>query len=126
MHYPCVVYLKTLDPCKPRERNFAKFYVVKDPEKESYGRPFFSCSKKDDQCEYFEWGDEVIKEKPLCKHGKRCRVWKVKKEGPNQGQSFARCPDPREERCDFFEWLDPTPVKYITTQNVRRCKKQYY
>ena len=97
----------TLDPDKPRECNFAKFYVVKDPEKESYGRPFFSCSKKDDRCEYFEWGDEVIKEKPLCKHGKRCRVWKVKKEGPNQGRSFARCPDPREERCNFFEWFDP-------------------
>ena len=106
-------------PDKPQECNFAKFYVVKDPEKESYGRPFFKCSKKDDRCEYFEWGDEVIKQKPLCKHGKRCRIWKVNKRGPNQGRTFARCPhpanfaycpDPSEERCDFFEWLDPTPI----------------
>ena len=91
--------------------NFAKFYVVKDPEKESYGRPFFVCSKKNDRCEYFEWGDETIIEKPLCKHGKRCKVWKVKKEGPNQGRSFLSCPHRHEEKCDFFKWFDPTPVQ---------------
>ena len=76
------------NPNKPQECNFAKFYVVKDPEKESYGRSFFKCSKKDDRCEYFEWGDEVIKEKPLCKHGKQCRVWKVKKKVRIKGEAL--------------------------------------
>ena len=102
----------TQDPGKPREYNFAKFCVVKDPEKESYGRPFFMCSKKDNRCEYFEWGDEVIKEKPLCKHGKRCRIWKVKKQGPNHGRSFLCCPQLiREKQCNFFKWVDPAPVR---------------
>ena len=94
--------------------DFAKFYVVKDPEKESYGRPFFVCSKKDNRCDYFEWGDETIIEKPFCKHRKRCKVWEVKKEGPNQGRSFVSCPQQREEQCDFFRWFDPVkkePVK---------------
>ena len=54
------------DPDDPQECNFAKIYVVKDPLKENYGRPFFKCSKKNDRCEYFEWGDETIVEKPLC------------------------------------------------------------
>ena len=90
--------------------NFAKFNVVKDPSKESYGRPFFVCSKKNDRCEYFEWGDETIIEKPFCKHGKRCKVWKVKKEGPNQGRSFLICPHRHGEKCDFFKWFDSTPV----------------
>ena len=98
------------DSDDPQECNFAKFYVVKDPEKESYGRPFFKCSKKNDRCEYFEWGDETIIQKPLCKHGKQCKVWKVKKEGPNQGRSFLSCPQQREKQCDFFEWFDSTPV----------------
>ena len=107
------------DSDDPQQCNHAKFYVVKDPNKESYGRPFFKCSKKDDRCEYFEWGDETIIQKPLCKHGKRCKVWKVKKEGPNQGRSFAACPQPRifascphpsEERCNFFDWFNPAPI----------------
>ena len=105
----CCVFEDPDDINDPQECNFAKIYVVKDPMKESYGRPFFTCSKKDNRCEYFEWGDETIIQKPLCKHGKRCRVWKVKKEGPNQGRSFAKCPQ-REERCNFFEWLDLAPV----------------
>ena len=98
------------DSDDPQERNFAKFYVVKDPNKESYGRPFFKCSKENDRCKYFEWGDETIIQKPLCKHGKQCKVWKVKKEGPNQGRSFLSCPQQREEKCNFFRWFDPTPV----------------
>ena len=110
------------DSNDPQERNFAKIWVVKDPEKESYGRPFFTCSKKDDRCEYFEWGDETIIQKPLCKHGKRCRVWKVKKEGPNQGRSFIRCPQPREERCNFFNWFDPTPVPNPVEKNTSNKK----
>ena len=92
-------------------KDFAKFNVVKDPNKKSYGRGYFMCPKKDNRCEYFEWGDETIIEKPFCKHGKRCRVWKVKKEGPNQGRSFLCCPHLiREEQCDFFRWFDSTPV----------------
>ena len=63
------------DPDDPQECNFAKIYVVKDPQKENYGRPFYRCSKKEgERCGYFEWGDETIIQKPLCKHGKRCNL----------------------------------------------------
>ena len=86
------------------ERNYAKFRVVKDPMKANFGRPFFVCSN--DECDYFEWGDERIVEKPLCKHGKTCRLLKVKKEGSNQGRSFLCCPERGEKKCKFFKWFN--------------------
>lgn len=59
---------------------------------------------------FFEWGDEIITVKPLCKHGKPCCVQKVKKEGCNQGRSFLCCPEPREKSCKFFQWYEtPSP-----------------
>ena len=67
------------------KRNFAKMFVVKDLPNENFGRPFFRCPKKNERCEFFEWGNEVIIPKPLCKHGKPCKVREVKKEGFNQG-----------------------------------------
>ena len=49
-------------------------------------------------------------------------VWKVKKEGSNQGRSFLSCPQRREEQCDFFEWFNPTltqkPVKKEPVKNT--------
>ena len=88
------------------ERNYARFLVVKDPMKANFGRPFFKCSKENDECDYFEWGDERIVEKPLCKHGKTCRLLKVKKEGSNQGRSFLCCPERGEKKCKFFRWFN--------------------
>ena len=91
----------------PQECNYAKICVVKDPQKKSYGRPFFKCSKKNDRCNYFEWGDETIIEKPLCVHGKRCNMWKVKKEGPNHGRTFFTCPERKGKQCKSFSWVEP-------------------
>ena len=88
------------------ERNFAKIRVVKDLLKASFGRPFFTCSKRDERCEYFEWGDEIIIPKPLCKHGKPCKLRRVKKEGSNQGRTFLCCPERIEESCRFFKWIE--------------------
>ena len=88
------------------ERNYARFRVVRDMEKASFGRPFFVCSKENDGCDYFAWGDERIIEKPLCKHGKPCRLQKVKKEGSNQGRSFLCCPERGEKKCKFFRWFN--------------------
>ena len=112
------------DPEDPQECNFAKIRVVKDPQKANYGRPFFTCSKKKERCEYFEWGDETIVPKPLCKHGKRCKLWRVTKEGPNQGRAFLRCPERGEEQCKFFEWVDvaETPVSRI----LKMTENQYH
>ena len=74
------------------ERNYARFNVDRDITKTSFGRPFFTCSKDYDRCDYFEWGDEIIVTKPLCNHGKPCKIRKVKKEGSNQGRNFLCCP----------------------------------
>ena len=88
------------------ERNYAKMKVVTDKEKESFGRPFFVCSKENDRCSYFEWGDECLVKRPLCKHGKPCELHTVEKEGPNYYRSFFCCPRPKNEDCKFFIWFD--------------------
>ena len=90
-------------------RNYAVMRVVTDMEKASFGRPFFVCSKENDKCNYFEWGDQRIIEKPLCKHGKPSRLLKVKKEGPNKDRCFFCCREPKENRCKFFKWLRGEP-----------------
>ena len=88
------------------ERNYAKMKVVTDKENESFGRPFFVCSKENDRCSYFEWGDECLVKRPLCKHGKPCELHTVEKEGPNYCRSFFRCLRPKNEDCKFFIWFD--------------------
>ena len=101
------------------ERNYAKIRVVNDLQKASFGRPFFTCSKKDERCEYFEWGDEIIIPKPLCKHGKPSKLRKVKKEGSNQGCTFLCCPERVEESCKFFRWIDvPKTLNHIVSKNT--------
>ena len=87
-------------------RNYAKMKVVTDMKKESYGRPFFVCSKRKERCNYFAWGDEYIVKRPLCKHGKPCELHTVKKEGPNYYRSFFCCPRPKNEDCKFSVWFD--------------------
>ena len=87
-------------------RNYAKMKVVTDMEKENFTRPFFVCSKKDDPCSYFEWGDQRIIETPLCKHGQPSRLFTVKKEGPNKDRSFFSCRERDENRCKFFKWTE--------------------
>ena len=96
------------------ERNYARIRVVRDASKASFGRPFFVCSKDKDQCQYFEWGDEIIEPKPLCQHGKPCTIQKVKKEGRNQGRYFLCCAEPRKDSCGFFKWhKQPNPTKQL-------------
>ena len=90
------------------QRNYAKMKVVTDMEKESYGRPFFVCSKENERCDYFAWGDEIIVERPLCKHGNPSRLNVVKK-GLNKGRKFLGCAEQRENQCNFFEWFRGEP-----------------
>ena len=87
-------------------RNYAKMKVVIDKEKRSFGRPFFVCSKFKDKCSYFEWGDQVIVEKPLCKHGNSSKLMTVKKEGPNKDRKFFCCAERKENSCKFFQWFE--------------------
>ena len=84
------------------DRNYAKMKVITDTEKESFGRPFFTCSKENDRCSYFQWGDECLVKRPLCRHGKPCEFHTVKKEGPNYYRSFFCCPRPKNDDCKYF------------------------
>ena len=99
-------------------RNYAEFGVVSDITKPYFGRPFFTCSKENDCCNYFAWGNEAIIEKPLCQHGKPCRLEKVRKEGPNQGRSFLCCPHWGERKCEFFEWFETLGSRELDGKKV--------
>ena len=90
-------------------RNYAKMKVVTDMEKESFGRPFFVCSKRKERCNYFAWGDKIIVERPLCEHGNPSQLLTVKKEGPNKDRKFFGCAEQKENRCDFLEWFRGEP-----------------
>ena len=93
-----------------KTRRQARMKVVRDMEKQNFGRPFFVCSKENDPCRYFEWGDQTIVETPLCKHGKPSRFIKVKKEGPNKDRHFFGCKEKKENQCKFFKWYNgPDP-----------------
>ena len=113
-----------IDSSNPKERNYAKMRVVNDIQKANFGRPFFKCSKKDEKCEYFEWGDEIIIPKPLCKHGKPSKLQKVKKQGPNRGRTFFCCPEQFEESCKFFEWFDGAKNSGISNSNTEPVVKR--
>ena len=86
--------------------NLAKLRLVKDLMKQNYGRPFFVCSKETNRCSYFEWADETILPKPYCFHNETCKSLTVKKEGPNNGKKFFRCPRRigDDGHCNFFQW----------------------
>jgi hypothetical protein len=62
--------------------------------------------------------------KPMCQHGEAASIYRVKKEGPNQGRIFYACGardrEGRPARCSFFQWADDgppaTPPKQTTPQ----------
>jgi hypothetical protein len=90
----------------------AKMRMVKDTNNQSYGRPFFVCSERDNPCSFWQWGDVFEGIKPVCNHNLICRTKKVKKEGPNQDRLFYCCSHPRESACDFFAWKpDEDPLE---------------
>ena len=94
------------------DNNVAKFRVVLDEKKDNYGRPFFVCSKHTDRCEYFEWGDKAIVQRPRCYHNETSKKRRVRKPGPNKGRLFFSCPRQRDDvaQCAFFQWEDEIPI----------------
>ena len=61
---------------------------------------------------------EKCGEPPLCQHGRACHLWITKKEGPNHGRVFWRCPENRANQCKTFvwcsfqpEWKEESPVR---------------
>ncbi|CAB4006046.1 endonuclease 8-like 3 isoform X2 [Paramuricea clavata] len=89
-------------PICESHRKPAKFRVVKDMLKKSYGRPYFTCASRENPCSLWMWAEEKEAEKPNCYHNKPCAVKRVKKQGPNTGKKFFCCCN--KNRCDYFEW----------------------
>jgi hypothetical protein len=87
--------------CKSDQKP-AKFCVVKDMLKKSYGRPYFMCASHENPCSLWMWADQKEVEKPNWYHNEPCAVKRVKKEGPYTGKKFFCCCN--ENRCDYFEW----------------------
>ena len=96
-----------LHPVCPTHQRYAKLCVVKDKMKQSYGRPFFVCSERENPCEFWKWGDIFESPRPLCFHGLVCCERKVKKDGPNQNRLFYCCP--KVDACNFFAWKQQQP-----------------
>ena len=94
-------------------RDYAQFMVYTGKEKyrwwtankEDIGRPFFICRKSSESnpkgCGYFEWGDKIIDTKPLCHHGKVCRIV----DGKDGGRFFG-C-NVEDQSCKYFERITP-------------------
>jgi hypothetical protein len=41
---------------------------------------------------------------PVCHHGVQTRMFVTRKQGPNLGRTFWRCPKERHEQCPYFAW----------------------
>ena len=96
-----------LHPVCLTHQRYAKLCVVKDKMKQSYGRPFFVCSERENLCKFWQWGDIFESPRPLCLHGLVCCERKVKKDGPNQNRQFYCCP--KGDACNFFAWKQQEP-----------------
>jgi hypothetical protein len=92
------------------DNNLGKLFVVKDIVKDNYGRPFFKCSKNTNKCDYFEWADKIIPQKPRCYHNEVSKKRRVTKSGPNKERRFFSCPKHKYNalQCNFFQWEDET------------------
>ena len=40
----------------------------------------------------------------------------MKKEGPNKGRKFLKCPKPKGSQCGFFKWADDISTSDLTTR----------
>ena len=89
-------------PVCDAHRRPAKFRVVKDLQKESYGRPYFTCADRENPCSLSMWADENPVDRPNCYHGQQTAVKRVKKDGPNKGRLFFCCAN--EKQCRYFQW----------------------
>ena len=45
----------------------------------------------------------------------------VNKAGPNQGKTFFKCPKPKDQQCNYFEWTDKSDVVAVSS----KARNQY-
>ena len=78
-------------PVCDEHRKPARFRVVKDLQKESYGRPYFTCADCESPCSLWMWADKNQVEKSNCHHELSTAMKRVRKDGPNKGRLFFCC-----------------------------------
>ena len=78
----CYMYTKAMatfrengciHPVCPAHQRYAKLCVVKDKMKQSYGRPFFVCSERENPCKFWQWGD-IFESQNRCAYTAWCVV----------------------------------------------------
>jgi len=47
---------------------------------------------------------------PVCHHGVNTKVFVTRKQGPNLGRTFWRCPMDRQSQCQYFAWTLYQPL----------------
>ena len=52
---------------------------------------------------------EMMGSPPLCQHQMPCTLFMTRKQGPNFGRMFWRCPMGRAQQCRYFAWTMVQP-----------------
>ena len=47
---------------------------------------------------------------PNCQHGQQAKLYVTRKQGPNFGRTFWRCPQDRQDQCPYFAWTLYQPM----------------
>ncbi|CAE7236722.1 Top3a [Symbiodinium natans] len=75
------------------------------------GKEYYRCCifPEAEHCDFFVWAGAAGAPRCRCEPPQAAIQLEVKKEGPNQGKRFFKCPKPRDHQCSYFEWLDKVP-----------------
>jgi hypothetical protein len=96
------------------------FQLVSEPPSPTHSHAPSTTSSAMTNVEHYltQYQIEKCGEPPLCQHGRACHLWITKKEGPNHGRVFWRCPENRANQCKTFvwcsyqpEWKEESPVR---------------
>ncbi|KAI6656592.1 DNA topoisomerase 3-alpha [Oopsacas minuta] len=115
------------DSCQCHCGITAKSFTVKK-DSPNKGRKFYTCPKpKVKECGFFQWADGDINfstnvssshtannEGIICQCELSAKVLTVTKESPNKGRTFYKCPKPRGQECEFFQWDDEDQINAAT------------
>jgi hypothetical protein len=109
------------------DNNLAKLRVRKNMMKDNYGRPFLVCLKNTDKCEYFEWANKIILERPRCYHNEVSKRRCVRKSGPNKGRVFFCSPKKFDDEinANFSSGKrKPHPLQRMKRKKKKKKKKR--
>lgn len=75
------------------------------------GKEYYRCCifPEAEHCDFFVWAGTPGAPRCRCLQPQAAIQLEVKKEGPTKGKRFFKCPKPRDQQCNFFQWLDQVP-----------------